>query len=84
MEREIKDLNYYLFKQLDRISDDNLKGEDLDREVTRAKSLTDTATQIIKQRQTQLRAAELFVRSGKDLPQGETMILLLGGGSKNE
>ena len=78
---KLKDLNYYLFEQLDRISNDDLQGEELDRELARAKAITDTATQIIKQSQTQLRAAELFVKAGKELP--DTAHSLLGAGESN-
>jgi len=78
--KNIKDLDYYLYEALDRISNDDLQGEDLDRELARSKAITDTATQIIKGKQTQLRAAELFVKAGKELPQTAQILLGLGEG----
>ena len=80
MSSKLNDLNYYLFEQLDRITNDDLKGEELELELARSKAITDTATQIIKNQQTQLRAAELFVKCGKELPENNNMKMLIGGG----
>jgi len=41
------DLNDYLFEQLDRLSNDDLTGDDLDTELKRAKAITSVATNII-------------------------------------
>lgn len=81
MKTKLTDLNYYLFEQLDRITNDDLVGEELEQEIARSKVITDTAMQIIKNQQTQLRAAELFVKCGKELPENSNMTLLIGGGN---
>lgn len=84
MKNSLKDLNYYLYEQLDRLTNDDLKGDDLEKEIGRAKAVTDTATQIIKNTQSQLRAAELFIKSGKELPANNTMNQLLIGGAPGD
>lgn len=47
MKNTLGDLNTYLFEQLDRLSNDDLKGEALQEEITRAKAINDVATRII-------------------------------------
>lgn len=47
MKNTLGDLNNYLFAQLERLSDKNLKGEELKEEINRAKTISDVATQII-------------------------------------
>lgn len=45
---KITDLNDHLFAQLERLSDEEIKGDDLDKEVIRSKAITSVAGQIIK------------------------------------
>ncbi|MDZ5608590.1 hypothetical protein U2I54_16185 [Bacillus pseudomycoides] len=47
MRNTLGDLNNHLFAQLERLGDEDLKGEELLEEIGRAKSVTDVATQII-------------------------------------
>lgn len=78
------DLEDCLYGQLDRLSNSNLRSDELGLEIDRAKAITDTATQIVKIKQTQLRSVELLVRSGQDLPQGNAARLLAGGGENGK
>jgi hypothetical protein len=63
------DLNNYLFEQIERLQDDNLKDEDLERELKRSKAVSDIATQIVKNGELQLKAAS-FAKTwyGTDKP----------------
>lgn len=47
MSNTLGDLNNYLFEQLKRLSNENLKGDNLKEEIERAKAITQVATQII-------------------------------------
>jgi hypothetical protein len=47
MKNKLSDLNDHLFEQLERLNDDDLKGEDLTREIARSQSMCTVATQII-------------------------------------
>jgi len=45
--QNLADLNGYLFEQLDRLNDDNLKGEELNAEIERARSVAGVAKTVI-------------------------------------
>ncbi len=47
MKNKLVDLNDHLFAQMERISEESLKGDDLERELQRTKAVTDVAKQII-------------------------------------
>ena len=47
MKNTLGDLNNHLFAQLERLSDEDLKGDNLIEEINRAKTITSVATQII-------------------------------------
>ncbi|MCZ4246643.1 hypothetical protein O2313_03710 [Bacillus amyloliquefaciens] len=47
MRNTLGDLNNHLFAQLERLSDEDLKGEELSQEIHRAKAVSDVAAQII-------------------------------------
>lgn len=48
MKNTLGDLNNHLFAQLERLSDEDLKGEDLREEIERSKSITHIAAKIIE------------------------------------
>jgi len=47
MQNTLSDLNNHLFAQLERLSEEDLKGDKLQEEITRSKAVSDIATQII-------------------------------------
>lgn len=57
MKNKLGDLNNHLFAELERLSDEDLRGEDLDTEIRRAKALTGVASQIIQNGNLALSAA---------------------------
>lgn len=59
MKNSMSDLNNHLFAELERLSDEDLKGEELTEEIERAKAVTSVATQIISNATLVLKAEEL-------------------------
>ena len=47
MKNKLVDLNNHLFEQLERLNDNDLKGENLQEEIQRAKAMSDIAKNII-------------------------------------
>ena len=47
MKNKLTDLNDHLFETLERLNDDDLKGEDMEAELRRAKAISQVATNII-------------------------------------
>lgn len=73
MKNTLGDLNNHLFEQLERLNDEELKGEELKEEISRAKSVTDIASKIIDNANTVLQAkklqAETLGRSSVTIPK---------------
>lgn len=57
------DLNNHLFEQLERLNDDSLDGEELEREVKRADSISKIATNVVNNANTILKAQTVFDNS---------------------
>lgn len=64
---KLADLEDHLFAQIERLDDEKLSGEDLNKEVNRAKAISGLATQIINSRKLTLEAVKL-VASGNCRP----------------
>lgn len=47
MKNTLTDLNNHLFAEIERLGDEDLKGEDLEKEIERADAITKVSTQII-------------------------------------
>lgn len=77
MKNKLIDLNNHLFEQLERLNDDDLVGDDLKQEITRAKSISTVASAIINNGNLMLNAkkhADEYGYKTKDMPE----ILMLG------
>ena len=59
MKNTLGDLNNHLFAQLERLSDEDLKGDQLKEEMARAKAVTGLASQIVANGQLVLKARQL-------------------------
>lgn len=59
MKNTLGDLNNHLFEQLERLNDEELKGDNLKEEIMRAKAVTDIASKIIDNANTVLDAKKL-------------------------
>ena len=68
------DLNDHLFEQMERLNDDDLSDEELEKEIKRADAMTGIAKQIIDNATIVLKATEL----NADYGRGEAPRLLTG------
>jgi hypothetical protein len=58
VKNSLSDLNNHLFAQMERLSDESLKGDELQEEISRAKAVTGISTQIISNARLVLDAEE--------------------------
>ena len=79
MKNTLGDLNNHLFAQLERLSDEDLRGDDLQEEIERSKSITSVSTQIINNGNLVLRAEQMK----KEYGEKENIPKMLTG-DKNE
>ena len=72
MRNTLVDLNNHLFEQLERLNDEELTDEQLEKEIKRTDAMKDIATQIIANANIVLKAAELnmeYSRNEVNVPQ---------------
>ncbi|MHB1166970.1 MAG: hypothetical protein ACYC0N_00325 [Carboxydocellales bacterium] len=71
MKNTLGDLNNHLFAQLERLGDEDIKGDSLAEEIERAKAVTQVATQIISNGKLVLdavKAKEDYLGGNKKMP----------------
>ena len=68
MKNTLTDLNNYLFESLERLMDDDLSPEDLDKEINRSRAVTDVAQAIIHSGELSLKASKFRTEYGKNTP----------------
>lgn len=64
MKNKLTDLNDHLFAQLERLSDEDLSPEQIEKEVKRAQAVVSVADCIVANAGVQLRAVQLVVEHG--------------------
>lgn len=70
MKNSLSDLNNHLFAQLERLNDEELKGEELQKEISRSKAITGIAQQVISNARLVLDAEiERGNRKQTDMPE---------------
>ena len=75
MKNTLGDLNNHLFAELERLSDEELKGEDLKEEIMRAKSVTEIASRIIDNANTVLEAEKFKAETlGRSMVEPSNML----------
>lgn len=81
MKNNISDLNNYLFECIERVMDDTLEDEELDKEIKKAKAVTNIAKTIIDSGRLALHAAQTKHEMGYE---SEVPKSLTGGNSDAE
>lgn len=82
MNNKLSDLNNHLFAQIERLNDENLKGEDLKTEINRAKAVSGIATQIVQTAKITVDAMKLIGRGAIDKEDVKSLLLDNGGKAK--
>lgn len=78
MKNKLIDLNNHLFEELERLNDEDLKGDELTAEMERAKAVSDIAQAIINNGNLMLKAHKQYAEYGIEAPS----ILTLGDGNE--
>jgi len=76
MKNKLTDLNNHLFAQIERLDDDELKGEDLKNEVIRAHAMTVVAREVINNGRLAFDAAKAVHENYLDAKSGLPQLLV--------
>lgn len=74
MKNRLSDLNDHLFAQLERLSDEDLSPEQLEKEISRAGAIVDVADSIVRTNDLQLKAVALIANHGERFRDNLPMI----------
>lgn len=75
MRNTLGDLNNHLFAQMERLSDEDIKGEELAEEIKRAESVSKIANQIISNGTLVLKAQQFYDKERYDLESEKPRML---------
>ncbi len=78
MRTTLQGLSEYLFAELDALTNEDLNGEDLEKEIKRAQAVSSISMQVINTAQVQLKAVELCAEY--DSTRGVKLPALIAGG----
>lgn len=73
MKNTLTDLNNYLFEALERMTDDGMTEEQLQKEITRSGAVTSVAETIIHNGELSLKAMRHVEEYGSSLPNGKKL-----------
>lgn len=82
MKNKLSDLNNYLFEQIEKINDDSLSAEELEKEIKKAETIANIAETIIKNGELQYKAAIKAAEYG--VINNNQMTFLLTGTKTND
>lgn len=77
MKNKLTDLNMLLFEQIEKLNDDSLNGDELERTIAKANKIADISKCIIENQKLQLNALKTAFDCGLKIPS-QSMNLLLG------
>ncbi|MDP1026366.1 hypothetical protein Q5H91_04010 [Sphingomonas sp. KR1UV-12] len=88
MKNKLADLNNHLFAQLERLGEEDLTDEQIEKEAKRAEAIVSVADQIVRNADLQLKAASLLAQHGYHFaphlasiaPEAERKTITHGGG----
>lgn len=83
MNNTLMNLNNYLFEQLERVNDDSLTDEQLERVIKKAEVINKTAENIIKNNETALKAVNIASEYGYIVPTQIRTVLGIEDKTKN-
>ena len=75
MNNTLMSLNNYLFEQLERINDDSLSDEELEKQIKKAEVINKTAENIIRNNETALKAVNIASEYGYIVPDNIREVL---------
>ncbi|MGQ0740195.1 MAG: hypothetical protein ACT4OJ_14180 [Bacteroidota bacterium] len=75
MKNKLSDLNNHLFAMLERLGDQDLKGEELKQEIDRGKSMAHIATQIVQSAKITVDAMKLVGRGNVDKDDIKSLLI---------
>ncbi len=84
MKNKTAELNNHLFAVIERLNDEDLTHEELEKEVKRASAIQDVAGAVIDIGQMQIKAMELLARSGVDISEMNELPFGLENGRSGE
>jgi hypothetical protein len=78
VKNKLSDLNNHLFAQLERLGDEDLTPEQIEKEVKRGEAMVGIADQVIKTAAIQLQAARMMFEAGHEIDPASHLPMIEG------